>query len=116
MPVDRARRKSVILGHPVRWIIAILVIGLASVAHAAPDNGIVLESYTGERPADANRLLSPVLDELANRGYVAGPDVVGRRFEQRVSRPSQVGGLPAGFSDQIEQGHKAYIRGDSRTR
>ena len=109
MPVDRAPRESVILGHPVRWIFAILFVGLASTGHA--DNGVVLESYTGPRPADANRLLSPVLDELASRGYVAGPDVVGRRFEQRVSRPSSVGGLPGNFADQIDQGHKAYIAG-----
>ncbi len=88
-----------------------MVVGL-STAHAAPGDGIVIESYTGARPEDANRLLSPVLDELANRGYVAGPEVVGRRFEQRVSRPSTVqNGLPEQFSEQVEKGHKAWIAG-----
>lgn len=111
MLVDRVRLKSVILGHPVRWIIAVLVIGWASVANAAPENGIVLESYTGERHPDASRLLSPVLDELATRGYIAGPDVIGRRFEQRASRASMTTTLPANFADQVEQGHKAYISG-----
>jgi hypothetical protein len=95
----------------VRFIIAIFVVGL-STASAAPGDGIIVESYSGQRPADANRLLSPVLDELANRGYVAGPEVVGRRFEQRVSRPSIVaGGLPPGFADQVDKGHKAWIGG-----
>jgi hypothetical protein len=95
----------------VRFLIAIVVVGL-STAHAAPGDGIVVESYTGARPEDANRLLSPVLDELANRGYVAGPEVVGRRFEQRVSRPSTVeNGLPNVFSEQVEKGHKAWIAG-----
>ena len=103
--------ESVILGHAVRFLIAFLVIGL-SAAHAAPGDGIVIESYTGTRPEDANRLLSPVLEELATRGYVAGPDVVGRRFEQRVSRTSLVeGGLPDTFADQVEKGHKAWIAG-----
>jgi hypothetical protein len=111
MPVDRTRRKSVILGHPVRWIIAILVIGLGSAAHAAPE-GVVLESHTGERHPDANRLLSPILDELATREYIAGPGVVGRRFEQRVSRPSTVpNALPQSFGAQVDQGHKDYISG-----
>lgn len=102
---------SVILGHAVRFLIAFLVVGLQA-AHAAPADGIVIESYTGTRPEDANRLLSPVLEELASRGYVAGADVVGRRFEQRVSRTSLVeGGLPDAFGDQVEKGHKAWIAG-----
>ena len=102
--------QSVILGHAVRTIFLALfvVIGLAAEAKAA--DGIVLESYTGPRPEDANRLLSPVLDELASRGFVAGPDVVGRRFEQRVSRPSD-GALLEGFAEQVERGHKAWIGG-----
>lgn len=95
----------------MRFLIAIFAVGL-STAHAAPGDGIVIESYTGQRPDDANRLLSPVLDELANRGYVAGPEVVGRRFEQRVSRPSVIAnGLPAAFGEQVETGHKAWIAG-----
>jgi hypothetical protein len=96
----------------VRWIIAILIVGWASVANAAPESGIVLESHTNERHPDANRLLSPILDELATRGYVAGPEVVGRRFEQRYSRPSIVpNGLSQNFAAQVDQGHKDYISG-----
>lgn len=112
MQLDRARRESVILGHAVRTLVVIAVMLCAASASAAPNDGIVVESYTGRRPDDANRLLSPVLDELANRGYVAGPEVVGRRFEQRVSRPSVVqNGLPADFADQVDRGHKAWIAG-----
>lgn len=112
MPLDPSCRKSVILGHPVRWIIAVLIFGWAStVAHAAPENGIVLESHTGERHPDSIRLMSPILDELATRGYDAGAEVVGRRFEQRVSRPSTTGGLLSNFGLQVDQGHKEYISG-----
>src|SRR5512139_2599702 len=100
MPLDRASAGSVILGHAVRATRRIVVLAamlFAASASAAPD-GVVVESYTGQRPEDANRLLSPVLDELATRGYVAGPEVVGRRFEQKISRPSVVeNGLLDGF-------------------
>lgn len=112
MQLDRARDGSVILGHAVRTIVVIAVVLFAASAKAAPNDGIVVESYSGQRPEDANRLLSPVLDELANRGYVAGPEVVGRRFEQRVSRPSLVdNGVSDAFAEQVEKGHKAWIAG-----
>ena len=112
MQLDRTGSGSVILGHAVRTIVVIAVMLFAASAEAAPGDGIVVESYSGQRPEDANRLLSPVLDELANRGYVAGPEVVGRRFEQKVSRPSIVeNGLSDAFAEQVEKGHKAWIAG-----
>ena len=112
MQQDRVGRGSVILGHAVRTIWLAIVVVVIGVSDARANEGIVLESHTGQRPEDANRLLSPVLDELASRGFVAGPDVVGRRFEQRVSRPSVVeGGLLDGFAEQVERGHKAWIAG-----
>ncbi len=102
-----------ILGHAValRWIVAVVMVALSATSASAGD-GIVIESYTGQRPDDANRLISPILDELATRGFVAGADVVGRRFEQRVSRVSVVeAGLLDGFAEQVERGHKAWIAG-----
>jgi hypothetical protein len=58
-------------------------------------------------------LLSPLLDELAARGFVAGPEAVGRRFEQLGSRPAMIAnGLPDGFADKVESGHKAWVGGD----
>ncbi len=111
-------RRSVILGLSVRIsrYLAVGVVVLSAVmAHAETaiaGDGIVLESYTGTRSEDASRLLSPVLDELATRGFVAGSEVVGRKFESRVSRPAITGGgLAADFAEQVEQGHKAWIAG-----
>lgn len=94
----------------MRFVVVAIVIA-AGTAYAESGDGIVLESYTGQRPDDVNRLLAPVFDELATRGYVAGPEVVGRRFEQRVSRPNTAGTPPESFGDTVEKGHKAFIGG-----
>jgi hypothetical protein len=70
---------------------------------------IVLEAYTGQRPADADRLLGPVLDELAARGFSAG-NTVGHMIDGQVSRPAKTDpGLPADFAAQVERGKKAWV-------
>jgi hypothetical protein len=86
-------------------IVAMLAVRLA---HA---DGIVLESYTGDRPADAPRLLAPVLEELAQRKFTAG-DGVARLFDARVSRAAlPPTGMPADFAAQAEKGFKAWVAG-----
>jgi hypothetical protein len=73
---------------------------------------VVIESYAGTRPAGATRTLQTLLDELTRRDFLAGTDVVGRRFESRVSRPALTAlGLPADFATQLDAGHKAWIAG-----
>jgi hypothetical protein len=72
---------------------------------------IVLEAYTGQRPADANRLLGPVLDELAARGFAAG-DTVARQIDGQVSKPAQSAtGLPGDFAAQVDRGFKLWVSG-----
>jgi hypothetical protein len=72
---------------------------------------IVLESYAGERPADAERVLMPVLDELAKNRFVTGPAVVGRKFESTVSRPAVGGGLPENFAASVARGYDLWTNG-----
>jgi len=110
---DRTRARSVILGLSVRiFSLVAFVVVLALAPRAEAGEPVVLESYTGERPNDVNRLLSPLLDELATKGFVAGADVVGRRFESRVSRPAFAAtALASNFGPQAEKGHKAWIAG-----
>lgn len=72
---------------------------------------IVLESYVGERPDDAEVLLSPLIDELAKNKFVIGPDVVGRQFEATASRPAVAGGLPKNFVDELARGHDRWANG-----
>ncbi|MDB4952737.1 MAG: hypothetical protein JWO36_306 [Myxococcales bacterium] len=86
----------------------ILLLALGRGAHAG---GIVLESYTGERPADASRLMSPILDELATRGFSAG-DTVARRYETQVSRAGLTpSGISSDFAAQADRGLRAWVAG-----
>lgn len=48
-----------------RAVLVPLVLAVALASSVARAGGIVLESYTAERPADAARLLEPVLEELS---------------------------------------------------
>ena len=89
----------------MRWLVLVALFTSASLARA--DN-IVVESYTGDRPADAQRLMSPILDELAARGY-AGGDTIGRKFDA-LSRPSSAA-IPPDFVARAEQAHKAWVNG-----
>lgn len=88
--------------------ILVVLMVMASSAYAG---GIVLESYTGERPADAPRLLAPVLEELSRRDFAAG-DTVARAYETKVSRAALMpDGLPSDFSAQVDRGFKAWVGG-----
>lgn len=92
------------------WL-TVALLALATQARA-DDEGVVIEAYTGARPGHAARLVAPVLEALADHGFVTGVHAVGRRFEQRASIPSAApDGLPADFADQVERGHKAWITG-----
>jgi hypothetical protein len=90
------------------WIVAAVLVAWTGVANAR--DGIVLESYTGPRPADASKLLAPLLEELQKREFEAG-DSIGRLYEGKVSRP-RTNSLPADFAKQLLAGQQAYLRGD----
>ena len=84
-----------------------------TVAAAAPARagGIAIESYTGDRPADAPRVVNPVLGELVSRGYNIG-DTLARVFEDKVSRPAATpAGLPSDFAQQVDAGFRAWVSG-----
>jgi hypothetical protein len=88
-----------------------ILLALVMTSSIARGGGIVLESYTGERPADAGRLLAPVLEELSRRDYAAG-DTVARAYEAQSSRAAlSASGLPSDFSAQVDRGFKAWVAG-----
>lgn len=92
----------------VRYVVVILLV-LSNIARA--DDGIVLEVYTGERSADASRLLGPILDELARQKINAG-DTVGRKIENMVSKPARTAkGLPSDFGQQAGTGFNLWVSG-----
>jgi hypothetical protein len=93
----------------MRGLVAVAVLMVAAPAWAG--GGVVLEAFTDHRPPDASRLLGPVLDELAARGFSAG-DTVARQYEGQVSRAARSSsGLPGDFAVQIDNGQKAWVRG-----
>jgi hypothetical protein len=88
-----------------------IVVALLVTTSVARGGGIVLESYTGERAADAPRLLAPVLEELSRRDYSAG-DTVARSYEAQASRAAvTTQGLPPDFAEQINRGFSAWVGG-----
>ena len=94
----------------MRHLVLAAIVLAATPAHAGGNN-IVIESYTGERPADAPRLVNPILGELVSRGYNLG-DTLARTYEQKVSVPAvSGGGLPADFAAQVDTGFKAWVGG-----
>jgi hypothetical protein len=95
----------------MRFAIVLFALVTTLGLRAAHADGIVLESYTGDRPADAPRLLAPVLEELAQRKFTAG-DGVARLFDTRVSRAAlQPAGVPTDFAAQADKGFKAWVAG-----
>jgi tetratricopeptide (TPR) repeat protein len=82
-------------------------------AVAAPTAAIVVESYEGERPADADSLLKPVYDELTRRGFKA-QDALIEVLDADVSHDG--GQLTASQSAEaqkvVERGYQHFINGD----
>ncbi len=90
-------------------VVAIALLALTRPSTA--DNKIVIESFTGGKSDQTAEQLRPLLEALANRGFVGGYEALGRTFEARVSRPPIGKGLPADFAAQADAGHRAWIAG-----
>ncbi|MDX2088266.1 MAG: hypothetical protein SFX73_10470 [Kofleriaceae bacterium] len=91
------------------WLV--VVVWMVAMGRVAEADGVVIESFTGTRPADATRVLAPLHEELDARGYLTR-ERLQRTFEANVSRPAQTGeGLPPDFGERVERGHKAWISG-----
>ncbi|MBL4633196.1 MAG: hypothetical protein JKY56_04945, partial [Kofleriaceae bacterium] len=56
----------------------------SAAADEVGERGLVLESYVGPRPRDADHLVGPLLDELKKAGF-RGSSVVGSRIQARHS-------------------------------
>lgn len=92
----------------VLFLLSAVLLVVASPARA---DGIVLESYVGNRPDNANFVLRSLLEELARRDFLSSGAAI--QFESRVSKPALTeAGLPVDFVPQVEKGHKAWISGN----
>jgi hypothetical protein len=74
---------------------------------------IVLESYVGQRPANASALMEPLLDELEARGFAARPAQVLRWIGGRAPRPGALDRdrTAAEITRPAALGYAAYTRG-----
>jgi hypothetical protein len=74
---------------------------------------IVLESYVGQRPANAGDIMAPLLDELAQREFVVRPAAVLDRIGGRAPRPGVLdkAQTAAEITQPAEAGYAAYTRG-----
>ncbi len=92
--------------------VAILLSLAPSRVALAQRGSIVLESYAGERPRDADELLAPLFRELATKGFLAGNDVA-QLIEAKVSRagdpldPAQL----AEATRLIDHGYGSFLKG-----
>lgn len=86
-------------------------------AHGAIARGdhpiVVLESYVGARPGNADALLAPLRDELEQRGFAARPAAVVELAGDRAPRPGVLdpGTTAADITQPAESGYEAYTRG-----
>lgn len=90
-------------------IVATMVV--ASPAQAdAPADALVVESYVGQRPVVAERIVGALRAELEKRGYVAEPTMLKMRLERNVARPGLVddGLTIATLAKKLESGINAW--------
>ena len=102
------------MGSQVRQVARGLVVAVALLtARVAAADSIVIESYDGERPADAESLLAPVHAELARRGFATG-DALVARIGAQVSASSGQLTASQGVEAQklVDTGYSKFIDGE----
>lgn len=98
-------------------LVVLSMLAFASTARSAPgsmfDDQLVVESYAGDRPAVAERILTPLRAELQTRGFIAEPTILTMRLDE-VVRPGLVDeSLSASdLSKMFENGIRAWNSGD----
>lgn len=100
-------RRGDVEGHALRHaaVVTVIVLGFCRAAEAQ----VLIESYPTTRPTDADKLLAPFRDELANAGVFVKPDdvitVAGAVLPlPGVSDPSLGASYPAYLNGQVELG------------
>src|SRR5204863_8241158 len=95
------------------WTPAAAQDGPPSLGPVREDPIIVLESYVGQRPANANAIMAPLLDELEQHGFAAHPASVLELVGGRAPRPGVLDKdtTAAEITQPAESGYEAYTRG-----
>ncbi len=114
MPTDCTPAQLSRAARRVAAVAALALVAAPAPAAAAPGNEpIVVEAHAGPRPADADRLLAPVLAELRRNGF-AGPKVAAGRIDDVLSRSGRAAGDQqiADALRAVEAGYKKFLSGD----
>ncbi len=74
---------------------------------------LVLESYVGQRPANADAVMAPLLDELEQRGFATRPASILELVGGGAPRPGVLDRdtTAAEITQSAESGYEAYTRG-----
>jgi len=74
---------------------------------------LVLESYVGQRPANADAVMAPLLDELEQRGFATRPASILELAGGAAPRPGVLDAdtSSAEITQRAESGYEAYTRG-----
>jgi hypothetical protein len=74
---------------------------------------LVLESYVGQRPASADAVMAPLLDELEQRGFATRPASIQELAGGAAPRPGVLDRdtTAAEITQRAESGYEAYTRG-----
>lgn len=74
---------------------------------------LVLESYVGPRPASADAVMAPLLDELEQRGFATRPASILELVGSDAPRPGVLDAdtTAAEITQRAESGYEAYTRG-----
>jgi len=92
--------------------VAFVSVALSLMCSFARADGIVLEAYTTDRPADATRLLLPIVEELTHLNKSITGEQLRLTYESGVSKPAQTPeGLPTDFADQVDRGFRSWVGG-----
>jgi hypothetical protein len=91
------------------------LVGVVGVSVWAPVSatagGVAVESVAGDRARATASLLTPILEELARRGYRSGAGV-GKAFDKAASRPSKVqAGMGGDFVERVDQAYRLWVGG-----
>lgn len=88
-----------------RAVAALLAVAGSTTAYA---DRIVVESYVGNRPAEADRVLGPIRTALERHGFIVAPDVLASRFQPHVWRSGGVRSLGPTIYKKIEDGAREF--------
>jgi hypothetical protein len=108
----KLRRAS---GAPAAAVMMTCLLVMTRKVDASPANPspiLVLEAYVGRRPANLDRFMSPLRDQLERHGFAARPETISKLFGSRIPRPGILDHevTTAHILELVNTGYEAFSR------